>query len=1566
MSIRKVSIGEVSSYKLSFFVAMVSVLFLICSSGVARAAQDAVQPVPSATSRIVDRIDESHLVPIKGTVHPLANARNDRGAAPESMALDRMHLVLTRSASQEASLRQLIGDMHTPGTASYHKWLTPDQFGKQFGPSDEDITAVETWLTGHGFSVAKVNPGRQTIEFSGNVAQMRSAFHTQIHKYEVNGETHYANAGDPQIPAALAPVVGGFVALNNFRVNSYAKALGKATYDPKTDKATPQWTTGGPGAYSFVLAPADYAVQYDLNPLYTAGTNGAGQTIAIVNESNIDIARVNQFRSIFSLPVNPPQVIIDGNDPGVDGINNPDGPNGASVEAYLDVEWSGAVAPGATVDLVIASDTVVESGLFLAAEHAVYGNIAPIMSISFGNCESVLGSTNGFLNQLWEQAAAQGITVMVSTGDNGSAGCDNDNDQEYAYQGLGVNGFASTPFNVAVGGTDFYYSAYSQGLTALDNQFSTYWSLTASNTTPAVSIKGVIPEQPWNDSQYGLTATTLQAGSAPTSTSIAAGSGGASALYTTKPAWQKGFGDGVRDIPDVSLFASNGSNASFYPICAVDGDCQPVSSGEVQIFGVGGTSASAPSFAGIMALVNQKYGRQGQADFVLYPLAAQFPAAFNDVKNGTNSVPCNIDASSAGAPISPDCIAVSNPVTIADPNLGTATEGQIGTGTTPDYNAVAGYDLASGLGTIDANVLVTDWNKVTFTPTTTTLTPSQTTFAHGTAITISGSVTAGSGTPTGDVALVTASTEPGQQAQTFFTLSGGAYSGSVNTLPGGTYNIWGQYGGDATNSQSSSTPVQITVTPENSNLNFNIYSPTATFTSSSTPGSSVDYGTQLLLSAQPTGNSGTTVATGTVAFTDGSTALNTAVLSVKGEAEYNAPFSVGSHSVAAKYSGDQSYNASTASPIAFTVVKDSPDILLYASISDQNGDVLNAAGQPTVFTVVIANNAQVSAAGSNGISPVPVAPPTGIVTVTGLPSGVPTTATLSPGVDPASQGGTGAVVGVANFVIPAGNSSTSYTAKVSYAGDANYNAIPASSNTSFTIPVIGLSGSLASTTTATMSGSISPTSTITVTGTVTGVSGHAAPTGFVVIYSSGYYISEVQLSAGSGDVANFSASLSSQLLSQGANLITLQYFGDTNYFPSAYNLNSGNPISNPLSDFTLIPQSAIVAVDAPGDSGTVPVNVTSTNGFTGAVAVSISSTTNPGIGVQLPASVTLAANGSQTFNLVLTPAVGLGSGTFNVELVGTDSTGKYVHTAGLQLVVGGNVAPTPSFTLSNSGNINVTAGATTGNTSVITVTPLAGLTGAVGLTCAVTGPSGATSPATCALQPASVTIAGTTAQTSTLTVTTISTTTTGAYTVTVTGTQGAITQTTTVTVNVASAVAQTFALSNSGGITVAPGATSANTSTITITPAGGFTGMVSLSCSIAPTAATDPATCSIPASVSVSGVTTAALSIGTTAATTALSKPRNLFWPTAGGAALALVVFFGIPARRRNWPAMLGLLVLFVSIGAIGCGGGSSSGGGGGGGGGNSGTTAGTYTVTVTGTSGTIAPQTTTVTLTVQ
>jgi len=1240
---------------------------------------------PLAVNRITAAIDENSRVTLKGTVHPLANAANDRGAAPDGMPLQRLHLVLKRSPAQEATLRQLVSDMHTPGSASYHKWLTPEQFGEQFGPADQDVATVQSWLGSHGFQVGKVQPGKQVIEFSGNVAQMRDAFHTQIHKYVVNGETHHANAGAPQIPSALAPVVGGFVSLNNFRAKRYIRVLGKATYNTQTHTATPEWTYGNGSGVTFPLAPADYAKQYDLSPLYAAGINGSNQTIAIVNDSNINIDLVNQFRSIFGLSANPPQVIIDGNDPGIDGINNPDGPNFDSGEAYLDVEWSGSVAPAATIELVIAADTALESGLFLAMEHAVFGNLAPVISLSFGSCEAGLSTTNNFLNALWEQAAAQGTTVLVSSGDNGSAGCDDDNTQEYAIHGLGVNGFASTPYNVAVGGTDFFYSDYNNPA-LLSTQLATYWNTTPSQL-PQASLLQVIPEQPWNDSQYGLNAINYYTDiSGSTATTIAGGSGGASSVYA-KPAWQTGAGvpaDGVRDLPDVSLYAADGLNLSYIPICASDGDCQaPAGSNLIQITGVGGTSASAPSFAGIMALVNQRNGRQGQANFVLYPLKAQFPAAFHDVTNGTNSVPCEYSPT-----VSPNCITVSSPITVTDPTSGTAVEeGQIGSGATPDYNATAGYNLAAGLGTIDGNILVTHWGSIKFASTTVNLTSpaAGTTITHGSPVTFAGTVTGTGGAPTGDVAIETNSTEPLNQGQTFFPLSGGSFNTSINFLPGGTYSVWARYGGDATNASSTSAKAQITVNPEASTTYFNILdvATPATGTVALNPGGTAVYGTQLILAAQlypttyynqcivpnppPTSCNTTffTFPTGTVTFKDNGSTIKTAVVNAELDAEYNGPWIVGAHSVTASYSGDASYIASSAAAIPFSIVQDTPVIYLSSAAQTPSGNY--QGGQATVFTIQVENSANLSNESAYGIRySNPAAAPTGNITVSGL-AVVPNPATLHAAVDPTSY----SPEGVATIIAPASTPAGTYSVTINYGGDSHYTA---ASGGPFTVTIVGATG-LASTTTASIAGSISPTTSIAVTGTVTGQSGKAAPTGTVLFFSSGYNLSQVAISPGAGDSSSFSATLNSQTLFQGANLITVQYqpAAGSIYAPSSTTLN---PIASPLSDFSIVPEATLVPISAGGSAAADTINVYSVNGFSG--MVSFTCTAPSGITCPSPSPVTLSSGGSAPITLNISASSSAASGNKNLLLTAT--AGSFVHTLGIQVFV---IAPAASLSPSS-------------------------------------------------------------------------------------------------------------------------------------------------------------------------------------------------------------------------------------------------------------------------------------------
>ena len=1009
-------------------------------------------------ARLTQPVNNDARVTLHGTVHPLANAQNDRGAAAQDMQLERLQLVLKRSPQQESALRQHIQEMHTPGTASYHHWLTPQQFGEQYGPDDQDIQTIESWVESQGFQILKVNPGKQTLEIAGTVGALQKAFHTSIHKYSVNGQTHYANATEPQIPVALAPVLGGFVSLNNFRLKHYSRYLGSATYDTKTHQATPQWTLpGGTLGNVYALAPEDFATQYDVTPLYKASTplTGTGQTIAIVNESNINTNFVNNFRTLFGLPASAPQVIIDGNDPGIDGDNNPDGSNGASAEAYLDVEWSGAVAPGATIDLVIAGDTSMENGLYLAAERAVYSNIAPVMSISFGECETNLGPDNLFLQGLWEQAAAQGITVMVSTGDSGSAGCDDPDSETVAIHGLAVNGFASTPFNVAVGGTDFVYP----NAAAL----ATYWNST--NDSSNGSLKSYIPEQVWNDSQFGTNLLTTPGGS------ISGGSGGpstcgnptldstntevVSCAPTPKPSWQVGTGvpaDSARDIPDLSLFAANGANGSFYAVCAADGDCQPGGT-SVQISGFGGTSVASPAFAGIMAIVNQQYGPQGQADYEFYPLSAKTPTAFHDITVGTNQMPCTAGTANC-------------------------TNGEL-TG----YPAAAGYDLATGLGTIDANVLVTNWNsRSKGTASTTTLMLSSTSFAHGTPINLNFSVTGSGGTPTGDVAVLTDSPLPSLTALGFLTLSNGAATDTgETTLPGGTYNVWATYSGDGTFAPSTSTKTAVTVTPEASTLYLQVKGNLGGQLSDLT-GQQVPYGTPAYLNGDPVPTSyyncnsnckAYTYATGTVTFTDSGNALNTVAVNSEGDAEYaTGALAIGSHSIAATYSGDASYNKGTSQPstVAFTVVKGNTAVSVSSPLSTIN------AGTPLTITAVV-NTA------GGGV------PPTGTVTFMAGSTNL----------------GTSNVSALANsYATATYNITTAQSAALSgtvdltanYSGDTNYNA-GTTTAPGFPLTVNSSAALTASTTTATASSmTTSPSAAINVSITVTGKTGGVAPTGY--------------------------------------------------------------------------------------------------------------------------------------------------------------------------------------------------------------------------------------------------------------------------------------------------------------------------------------------------------------------------------------------------------------------------------------------------------------------------------------
>jgi subtilase family serine protease len=879
---------------------------------------------PSAVpARITQAIDETQLVRLKGNVHPLARAEFDQGVVSDASPMKRMMLVLQRSPEQQAALQQFMDEQLSKDSPNYHKWLTPYQFGKQFGPVDADIQAVTAWLSRQGFQEIKVGTGRTAIEFSGNVGQVRTAFHSEIHQFNISGEYHQANLSDPQIPEALAPVVAGVLTLHNFPRKSLRHHAGIFTRTAD-GRVLPQFTGSGSGGNFFTVGPADFATIYNI----PAALDGTGQHIAIVGDSNINPQDVTDFRTLFSLPTNAPNIILNGPDPGI----------GASEgEADLDVQVSGMVAPKATIDFVVSESTLTAQGTDLSSFYIIDNNIAPVMSLSFGVCELALGTSgNTFFNSLWEQAAAQGITVSVAAGDPGSAGCDDFANAKSATAGLQASGFASTPFNVAVGGTDFDDAGTQTS--------GGFWSTT--NGAGRESALGYIPETTWNDSCAATAKSTTLNTVCATPNNIVGGSGGPSAIYA-KPAYQSGIipngiaaGDNHRYTPDVSLFASDGpQTSSFYLVCQADGvaagqppSCVP-GTGGFSFGGAGGTSASAPAFAGIMALINQNNGRQGNANPVLYKIAATAgqscnsssegltgsTCAFNDVTKGNNSVPC------------------AGKSTASCSSQTTGTTGVLvspASATTPAWTTATGYDLATGLGSVNVANLATRWplEVGNFHGTTTNLTVNGVTtpvnVTHGIAVTAKVTVTSISGTPTGDVSLLAPTAVNGGVGDA--TLSSGTVNITGVILPGGTYKVNAHYAGDNAFASSTSTPgVQVTVGKENSRLQYGIvtFDPT-TGAITSTNATSPVYGSPYILRIDILNSSGTSTncqplaanpvttgcafdATGTVTIKDGTTPLDTGTFAINsaGHAEDQPiQLSAGTHTLSATYSGDISYN----------------------------------------------------------------------------------------------------------------------------------------------------------------------------------------------------------------------------------------------------------------------------------------------------------------------------------------------------------------------------------------------------------------------------------------------------------------------------------------------------------------------------------------------------------------------------------------------------------------------------------------------------------------------------------
>ena len=556
---------------------------------------------------------------LAGNVHPALASARPLGPVEAQAPMERMIMLLKAAPEAEAQLEALLAAQQDPDSPDFHRWLNPEQFGARFGPAPEALERATAWLEAGGFTVDEVAAGRMTVLFSGTVAKVERAFQTSIRAFEIDGRIRQANADDPSIPGGLADVVAGVVSLHDIP-------------HPALNQGFRPLAGEGRSPADHPMVPGDFAAIYNVLPLYQEGLDGTGTSIAVVGRTHIPLGDVQAFRRRHGLPDRTLEVILDGPDPGDLG-------GGEDGEANLDVQWSGAVARNATIRLVVSRTTSATDGVDLSARYIVDHNLAPVMTTSFGQCETQLGRTGmAFYRSLWAQAAVQGITSCVASGDSGPAGCSGGSDRTSAGS-QDVSGLASTPFNLAVGGTQF------------DEGSGTYW---ADHKDPSgASALGYIPETAWN-----------QSGSVPGGSGLWATGGGTSGLYL-KPCWQIAPGvpgDGRRRaIPDVSL---NASSHDGYVIQT--GGAQAVT---------GGTSCSSPAFAGLMALVVQKTGqRQGNPAPVLYKLgSAQYrgtgPEVFHDTLAGGNTVP--------------------------------GTEG---------YPCTPGFDLATGLGSVDAQALLAAWD----------------------------------------------------------------------------------------------------------------------------------------------------------------------------------------------------------------------------------------------------------------------------------------------------------------------------------------------------------------------------------------------------------------------------------------------------------------------------------------------------------------------------------------------------------------------------------------------------------------------------------------------------------------------------------------------------------------------------------------------------------------------------------------------------------------------------------------------------------------------------------------
>jgi pro-kumamolisin-like protein/Big-like domain-containing protein len=1150
--------------------------------------------------RVLGPVSESQMAPLSNSTLPIARASIDRGRVPDSTPTGHMLMVLKRSEAQQKALDALLAAQKDPKSPSYHKWLTPEQFGAKFGVADADVEAVASYLAGQGFQVGRVFRNKMAIEFSGTTGQVRSAFRTEIHNFALNGRSFNANVSPAQVPAALAPVVKG-VTLSNYKAPTQRSAE-RMVLDRKTGRSRPLFAD--PVNLSESVSPGDLQVIYDI----PAAATGSGVTVGVISDSNINLAIPANYRTLFGLPASTPTVVVDGTDPGV---------NADSDVTYGTIELLAAVAPQAQVNLYTSADTDLDTGLDFATIRALDDNSVQVLVFPFEGCEANLGPIiNLLFDDAWQQAASAGISVIVTAGTGGAAECDAATNgaapATVATHGLAVNGYASTPYDTAVGASDFFYGPTgSVNPNNPNDPFFTYWSTTNGGADGFTSAKKYIPEQPDNES---FQATNQQ----PVSPAVVvATGGGVSTLGQTasdfvtqgpylQPAYQAAVASTIsttaRVVPDVSFFGANFTNGSTYMLCIDAADCVNGTPDGVQYTAGTNPALAASAFAGVAALVVQAHGAQGNLNDGLYATAAAVPSAFHDITNGTNKVAC-------AGPSPADCG---------------------GDSFTTGYNAGPGYDAASGLGSVDVANLLSGWKSTIGTggaTVTLSLTENGTpisSFRHNDPVIGTVTVTGGAGTPTGDVLLTATPVGNPNLPIARVTLTNGQATLPANPgdptlgglLPGGSYLVVARYTGDATYSPAlASTSVTVTGVPAKLVI--------VTTGSQGNPlpvynGQSLPYGTNVHFSffvSDAIDPNDPASASGNIILTDGGKQVAILPLSSEGFATFSSStIPAGAHVFNATYSGDSTFSAAslTGPGPSLTIAAVGTTTSLVST--DPNPSVANN----TLSLVATVTPVQVCAP----LVPCPTGfAPGGKVRFNSVQSGamgstVLGTVTLGQGVNTGSSPTNTAVLTLPPNTLKLGQT-YSITATYLPNGGGNYQTSTSAPVTMTIGSETGAVGTVTSIAT-TPSGATNfvNTSSLIFVATVSNTVGHRpTPTGNVTFFSNGTAFPPVTLDA--AGIAAFMVPQNADgtlALPLGQSSILAQYDGDATHAPSStvYRVNVYGEFSTP--DFAMQSNTTFQTITAANRNANFTLQFTSMNNLAGlGVPITLSYATPAGI-----------------------------------------------------------------------------------------------------------------------------------------------------------------------------------------------------------------------------------------------------------------------------------------------------------------------------------------------------------------